>query len=111
MQQTEQKRKEVDRQLQERERQLARNKAGVPTDQGSPASLLRTTMTTTRVPNRLDEEEPTTFGGGGLNRSYSSPNIAKVCTAVARKWDRTLNTDTDPNTGKDRRSSIFRYSS
>jgi len=69
LQQSEEKRQEVDRQLQERERQLARNKERLPR-----ASPLRVT----RVPNRMDEEEePATFGGG-LSRSYSSPNIAKM---------------------------------
>ena len=69
MQQSEQKRQEVDRQLEEKERQLAQNKQRLP--QTSPLRV-------TRVPNRIDEEEPATFGGGALNRSYSSPNIAKV---------------------------------
>ena len=71
MQQSEQKRQEVDRQLEEKERQLAQNKQRLP--QTSPLRV-------TRVPNRMDEEEPATFGG--LNRSYSSPNIAKVGTSL-----------------------------
>ena len=80
LQQSEQKRQEVDRQLEEKERQLAQNKQRLP--QTSPLRV-------TRVPNRLDEEEPATFGGGALNRSYSSPNIAKVgksLTPRKRQW-------------------------
>ena len=86
LQQSEKKRQEVDRQLQERERQLARNKERLP--QASPLRV-------TRVPNRMDEEEePATFGGG-LNRSYSSPNIAKVGKSLTPRKRQWMNTQSD----------------